>query len=121
MRFLLDENLSPQLGTLLRAAGHDCVHVRDVGLKSAVDETVLDAAHGDGRVLVRADTDFGAILARRQSSGPSFLLLRRVADRRAAEQARLIPDNLDQVVDDLTAGAIVVFGERSLRVRSLPL
>lgn len=121
MRFLLDENLSPQLSTLLRAAGHDCVHVRDIGLKSAVDEAVLDAAHSDGRVLASADTDFGAILARRQASGPSVLLLRRAADRRAAEQARLILDNLDQVADDLTAGAIVVFGERSLRVRSLPL
>ena len=31
MRFLLDNNLSPRLGELLRAAGHDVVHVRDIG------------------------------------------------------------------------------------------
>jgi predicted nuclease of predicted toxin-antitoxin system len=40
VRFLVDENLSPQLARLLFVAGHDAVHVRDVGLTSADDEIV---------------------------------------------------------------------------------
>jgi len=33
MRFLLDNNLSPALGDLLRSAGHDVVHVREIDLQ----------------------------------------------------------------------------------------
>jgi predicted nuclease of predicted toxin-antitoxin system len=32
MRFLLDNNLSPSLARLLRTAGHDVVHVRDIDM-----------------------------------------------------------------------------------------
>lgn len=69
MRFLLDENLSPLLVCPLASAGHDVVHVRDLGLISAADPEVLDAAASDRRVLISADTDFGGILAQRHSSG----------------------------------------------------
>ena len=58
MRFLLDEGLSPRVLDLLHAAGHDVVHVRDVGLKSAPDPVVLAAALEQTRVLVTLDTDF---------------------------------------------------------------
>ena len=57
MRLLLDNNLSRKVADLLRAAGLDVVHVRDIGLHAAHDETVLAAARSDARVLVSADTD----------------------------------------------------------------
>jgi hypothetical protein len=41
------------------------------------------------------------------------ILIRRLAGRRAAEQAAIILTNLDQVAEDLTAGAIVVLHEDS--------
>lgn len=121
MRFLLDENLSPKLSGHLVAAGHDVVHVRDIGLTSATDAVVIEAARADKRVLVSADTDFGTLLARTSATRPSFLLLRRVAGRRAIEQAGLIIDNLAAVADDLDRGAIVVLGETSVRIRQLPI
>ena len=40
----------------------------------------------DERVLISADTDFGAILARSKPDRPSLLLIRRLAGRRAIEQ-----------------------------------
>jgi hypothetical protein len=49
------------------------------------------------------------------------ILIRRLAGRRAAEQAAIILANLDQVAEDLIAGAIVVLHEDSLRVRRLPM
>ena len=121
MRFLLDENLSPLLADLLARRGHDVLHVRELGLKSAPDDQVLDAAADRDCVLVSADTDFGAILAMRHLSGPSVLLIRRVANRRAVQQASLIIANLDAVADDLAAGAIVLLGDRTIRVRPLPI
>ena len=115
------------MADLLRAAGLDVVHVRDIGLHAAHDETVLAAARSDARVLVSADTDFGTLLARSNASGSSFVLMRRAAGRRADEQAQLILDNLDNLDNldaargDLERGAIVVLGERTVRIRRLPI
>ena len=52
---------------------------------------------------------------------PSFVLVRRPANRRPEEQAALIPNNLETVVADLAAGAIVVLGETTLRIHRLPI
>lgn len=121
MRILLDENLSPIPRDLLVDAGHDVVHVRDLGLISAPDDVVIGRAAAENRVLVSADTDFGTLLARTAATAPSFVLIRRAAGRRASEQARLLTDNLPVVADDLEAGAVVVLGEDSLRIRRRPI
>jgi Domain of unknown function (DUF5615) len=70
MRLLLDNNLSPRLVDILGAAGWDVVHVASLGLRSAPDRTVLEAARRDGRFLVSADTDFGALLASSHAIDP---------------------------------------------------
>jgi predicted nuclease of predicted toxin-antitoxin system len=38
MRFLLDENVSYRVCPHLKAAGHDAVHVAEIGLTSADDQ-----------------------------------------------------------------------------------
>jgi predicted nuclease of predicted toxin-antitoxin system len=121
VKFFIDNNLSPLLADALKAAGHDAVHLRDLGMQAATDRVVLERARADERILVSADTDFGGLLARSGASTPSVILIRRLAGRRAAEQAAIILANLDQVAEDLTAGAIVVLHEDSLRVRRLPM
>ena len=72
-------------------------------------------------MLVSADTDCGTLLARSRASRPSFLLIRRASGRRAIEQAELILDNLDAIKGDLEAGAVVVLGDDTLRIRRLPI
>ena len=105
MRFLLDNNLSPRLAELLRAADDDVVHVRDIGMVSATDPVVIDEARAQGRVRISADTDFGTLLARTHATTPSFLLIRRASGRRASEQAAIILNNLNVARADLDAGA----------------
>jgi predicted nuclease of predicted toxin-antitoxin system len=121
VKFLIDNNLSPLLADTLKAAWHDAVHVRDLGMQAAPDEAVLERAHAVGQVLISADTDFGGLLSRSRASSPSVILIRRLVGRRAAEQATIILANLDQVTEDLAAGAMVVIHEDTLRVRRLPI
>lgn len=121
MKFLIDNNLSPLLAEALKAAGHDVVHVRDLGMQAAPDKAVLERARAEERVLISADTDFGGLLSRSEASNPSVILIRRLAGRRAAEQSQIILANLGQVAEDLTAGAVVVLHEDMLRVRRLPM
>jgi predicted nuclease of predicted toxin-antitoxin system len=69
VRLLLDNNLSPRLGDVLMKEGWDVAHVASLGLRSASDRVVLQAARDDDRVLVSADTDFGTLLAASHEPG----------------------------------------------------
>jgi predicted nuclease of predicted toxin-antitoxin system len=121
MKFLIDNNLSPLLAQHLAAAGHDAVHLREYGLQAAPDPVVLARTRTESRVLVSADTDFGTLLAREKATQPSVLLIRRIAGRRAADQASIILANLETIEHDLDAGAVVVLTDDSLRIRRLPI
>jgi predicted nuclease of predicted toxin-antitoxin system len=109
------------LAEILRAAGHDVSHVREVGLQAAADQVVLAAAKAEQRVVISADTDFGTLLSRSGAKLPSVLLIRRLVGRRAAEQAATILANLPAVADDLEAGAIAVLTDEWVRIRRLPM
>lgn len=41
----------------MRAAGHDCVHVYELGLGGEPDEQIMTAADSDERILISAGTD----------------------------------------------------------------
>src|SRR6186997_1438478 len=70
MRFLIDNALSPALAPLLQQAGHDAIHVRDLGLQHADDEVIFERAAAEHRIVVSADADFGTLLAvRRDGDG----------------------------------------------------
>ena len=121
MTFLVDNALSPQLAEGLRAAGLDAVHVRDLGLQGADDVALFELAAREHRILLSEDTDFGTLLALRQSAKPSVILFRHMPNRSAASLTSIILANLDTVEADLTTGAIVVFEANRIRVRRLPI
>ncbi len=54
MRFLLDENVSYRVAGHLKAAGHEAVHVGEIGLTSTDDAIILSCAKDDRWVLVTA-------------------------------------------------------------------
>lgn len=72
-------------------------------------------------MLVSADTDFGTLLAASRATGPSVVLVRRVAARRVDQLAALLLANLPHVDDELRSGSIIVIGDDSLTVRRLPI
>jgi predicted nuclease of predicted toxin-antitoxin system len=121
MKFLVDNAISPIVASILKAHGHDAVHVRDYGIQDATDEVIFNRAEEEGRVLVSADTDFGFILAKRSSNMPSFILLRGEISRRPMVQSRILLTNMKAIEEELRKGCIVVMDGTRMRIRSLPI
>jgi predicted nuclease of predicted toxin-antitoxin system len=121
MRFLVDNALSPLLAAALLQAGHDALHVRDLGLQAAADETIMALAAKEARTVISADTDFGTLLALHESRLPSLILFRKGSPRVPERQAALLLTNLPSVEEELERGAVVIFHSDRLRIRRLPL
>ena len=96
MRFLVDNALSPVLATLLARAGHDALHVRTIELQRAEDIVIFDKAAADDRIVVSADTDFGALLAARNVQKPSVIQFRGPGSRKPDALTHAILSNLSQ-------------------------
>jgi predicted nuclease of predicted toxin-antitoxin system len=121
VRFIIDNALPPRLATLLVTIGHDTVHVRDYGMQEATDEEILMRAIQEDRVIVSADSDFGAILALREETRPSFILFREPDLLSAEDYCRALLPTLPVLESALLRGCVAVFRRGRLRVRDLPL
>ena len=76
MRLLADENLPHALVRALREAGHDVLSASET-FSAASDETVLDRARTEARVLITFDADFGRmIFAEHFAPPPGVIYLR---------------------------------------------
>jgi predicted nuclease of predicted toxin-antitoxin system len=90
-------------------------------MQTADDARIFDRAKRERRIIVAADTDFGTLLALRETLEPSVILLRRASQRRPEKQVRLLLANLGDVEKALGEGSAVVFEESRVRIRALPI
>ena len=52
MKFLIDAMLPPDICAMLRERGHDAVTPTDLGAYNLPDDTLIEHARADGRVIV---------------------------------------------------------------------
>jgi predicted nuclease of predicted toxin-antitoxin system len=118
---MIDNALSPLLASGLRSAGHDAVHIRDYELRTADDTDIFERARAEERILISADTDFGAVLATWRHDRPSFILFRRGMERQPEKQLALLMANLSAITGELQRGSVVVFEQARMCIRGLPI
>jgi predicted nuclease of predicted toxin-antitoxin system len=121
VRLLIDANLSPRVAERLRVAGHEAVHVDQIGLLGATDTIILAHAAAERQVIVSADTDFGDLLAVSRADRPSVVLLRSADRLTPDQQADLLVANLPTIEPELIAGALASIARGRMRVRPLPV
>lgn len=121
MKFLIDNALSPQVAQRLREVGHDAVHVRDYDLQRAADAEIFERAAMEQRTIVSADTDFGTLLALRQTVCPSVVLFRGPTSRAPEVVASRLLSVLPEATTELERGCILTIEAGRCRVRLLPI
>ena len=122
-RLLVDENLPPSLAAMLRQAGHDAVHVNQVGLAGTEDPTIMAHAHREGRTVVTLDRDYPHLL-RDGAEGPSVIRIDQRGSRAVTgviRQAEALQAALPKLEAYLAEGASVTLDARGVRVDPLPL
>jgi predicted nuclease of predicted toxin-antitoxin system len=73
MKLLLDQGLPRSTVKHLAAAGIAAEHVGDLGMASAGDDVILDAARQRQAVVVTLDADFHQLLAATGAVTPSVV------------------------------------------------
>lgn len=120
IEFLLDQGLPRSTVQHLQGMGLQSLHVGNLGLAAATDETILNAGRDRGAIVVTLDSDFHALLARSKASAPSVIRIR-IQGLKGDGVARVIQQVIQAVEGDLLAGAAVTVTERRLALRRLPL
>lgn len=99
MRFLADESCDAAVVRALEAAGHDVTTVAKLS-PGATDADVVQMAHGESRILLTEDKDFGRLFFASAPASPGVILIRFPARARKAMVAAvttLVTDHGDRL------------------------
>ncbi len=120
LRFIADMNISPLTVAVLAAEGVDVVRVSSLLPVNASDESILDLARQQGRVVITQDLDFSALLALGGHDQPSLVTLRLLNTDPDVVTQRL-RQVLPQIEAALRRGCAVTVEDHTVRVRQLPI
>jgi predicted nuclease of predicted toxin-antitoxin system len=113
-------NLSPRWTGIFESAGYSVTHWLDCGDPGALDSEILYFAKEHGFVLLTHDLDFGAMLAATSGTSPSVIQIR-ARNLNPDLIANEVIAAIDQVTNEIQAGALLIIQPGSVRVRVLPL
>jgi len=114
MKFLADECCDRIIVSALRDAGHD-VHYLCEESTGADDETILQQAYQDERIVVTEDKDFGELVHRWHYETRGIVLIR-ISDRMRRTKAHRMHE-LARRHGDKLAGRFVVVEAHQTRFR----
>jgi len=115
MNFLVDAQVPPSLGTVLRDAGHDAVHTRDLPAQNWTPDTgINELSVREQRVVVTKDTDF--YHSHLLHGKPWKLLLIRTGNIRTRDLKTLFAQHLPAIIAALEENSLVELDRESVRV-----
>lgn len=116
MKLLADECCDAPLVSALRSDGHDVVYIQELAPGSN-DQTVLQLALVEQRILLTEDKDFGELVVRLQLPAYGIVLLRMNPGDTLGKLARV--RDLLAYQGHLLGGSFVVLDESKARFRPM--
>jgi predicted nuclease of predicted toxin-antitoxin system len=117
MRLFLDENIPLSVCDALQHDGYDVEHVRQVGLRGAVDIKIAAYAKKQQAILVTKDLEFGNVMVHPIGNHFGVIILRFPHHFRAADIHRLLTQFLGKVDVNNLAHSITVLEVGKYRIR----
>ena len=118
MRFIVDECTGTALTRWLRQHQHEVFSVYEEA-RGLDDDSILQRAVVDNRILITNDKDFGEMIFREGKTHTGVILLR-LEDERAGNKIEVLKRVLKQYVDQL-AEHFVVATETTVRIARLKM
>ncbi|OGR07410.1 MAG: hypothetical protein A2511_04770 [Deltaproteobacteria bacterium RIFOXYD12_FULL_50_9] len=118
MKFLLDQGLPRSTAALLRDMGWDVKHVAEIGLSSATDLEIIRFSEKHEQTIITLDADFHALIVISGENRPSTIRIR-IEGLKGDFLANLLLKLLPEIIDDITAGALVTVTRKAVRVHRL--
>jgi len=116
-KFLLDADMPRSSAEAIRSLGFDVEDVRDLGMRYAKDQEIIDFALKTGKVVITRDLDYGEIL--RYPQHPGAIILRLPTGFVAKEVNEALLDFLSSAKSDVLQNAIIIVELGRYRRRSL--
>ena len=113
MRFIVDECTGPTVAQWLRQNGHDVFSVYEEA-RGLDDESILQKAATDDRVLITNDKDFGEMIFRQRREHNRVDLLR-LQDERRPNKIEVLEHLLQRYADQIPR-SFVVATESAVRI-----
>ncbi len=101
----------------MKSAGYDSLHVRDIRMSTASDREIFKRAKDDGRVVITADTDFGALFFMSETKPPSVVIFRTFVKKSHQERFSSFIQNFLLIEGALDIGSVVIFEEGRIRIK----
>jgi predicted nuclease of predicted toxin-antitoxin system len=120
MRILIDMNLSPEWVEEFKLYNIDAVHWSTVGKFDAPDVELMAWARDNDHIVFTHDLDFGTALALTKAEKPSVIQVR-TQNVSVAYLSKMVIRTLENHIDFLEKGALIILDESKKRVRILPL
>ena len=117
MRVIANENVAGTAIRGLRRNGHDVLSVKE-SMQGAQDESILQRAEAEQRLVVTHDKDFGELAYRYRLPATCGIILFRLSGLDASTDIQRMLDVIESR-SDWTGGFSVVTDDR-IRMRSLP-
>ena len=120
MKFLADVGVSLSTVASLREAGYNAVHLREENLHRLPDESILEKALQEERIVLTFDLDFGDLLAIEGHHFPSVIIFRLQNQTPSSVTPKLF-NVLSKQSQELEAGAIIIVEDTRYRLRRPPI
>lgn len=116
-RFLLDADMPRSSAEVIRSMGFDVQDVRDLGMRYAKDQEIIDYALDKGRVVITRDLDYGEIL--RYPEHPGAIILRLPFGSVVKDVNQALLDFLSSVKNEVLQHAVIIVEMGRYRRRPL--